>query len=596
MADAVKKRGNLAELMDYAGRHKYLTYASWVLSAASALLALVPFLCIWLILREVLAVAPDFSRAEGIVTNGWMAVLFALLSMAVYFGALMCSHLSAFRIAGNIRKRTMRHIAQLPLGFVGEAGSGRVRRIVNESSAATETYLAHQLPDFAGAIATPLGMLVILFFFDWRLGLLSLVPALVAFGIMAKMTGRGMAEKMKQYQGALEDMNNEAVEYVRGIPVVKTFGQTVFSFRRFKDSIDRYNTWVLAYTRQLRAPMTVYVTVINSVFALLAAAGMVAFSGGTDGTFVLNLIFYILFTPGISVTLTKIMFMSENGMIVSDALQRIHSILDREPLPEPAAGTEKFPHDGSVAFENVTFRYANAAEDALKGVTFRVRAGTTAAFVGPSGGGKTTVAGLISRFWDVQGGSVLVGGVNVKDIPKDELMRRVAYVFQDSRLLKTSILENVRLARPQASEAEVLEALRRAQCGDIIAKLPQGIHTVIGIKGVYLSGGEQQRVAVARAMLKDAPVVVLDEATAFADPENEAMMQRAFEELAKDKTVIMIAHRLTTVRNADTIFVLKEGRIEESGRHDELVGKGGLYAAMWNDYRTSVRWKVGGNV
>lgn len=588
----MKKNKSFSELMGYAGRYRYLTYASWVLSAASALLALVPFVYVWLIVREVLRVMPDFSQAENIVHNGRMAVLFALLSMLVYFGGLMCSHLSAFRVASNMRRKTMAHVAKLPLGFTQEAGSGRVRRIVNESSAATETYLAHQLPDMAGAVATPVGILVMLLAFDWRLGLLSLVPTLVAFCIMAKMTGKGMAEKMKQYQNALEDMNNEAVEYVRGIPVVKTFGQTVFSFKRFKGSIDRYNTWVVAYTKQLMTPMLWYTTAINSVFALLIAAGLIITRGGVDSGFLLNLIFYIVFTPIISVTLTKVMYMSENGLIVNDALERIHSVVDLKPLPEPER--PQLPADNSVELENVVFRYRNADRDALKGVSLKIAPGETVALVGPSGGGKTTVAGLLSRFWDVNEGAVRIGGVNVKDVAKEKLMETVSYVFQDSRLLKTSILENVRLSRPSASVKEVLGALHNAQCDDIIEKLPDGINTVVGTKGVYLSGGEQQRIAIARAMLKNAPVLVLDEATAFADPENEAAVQRAFEALAKDKTVVMIAHRLTTVKNADRIYVLKDGKIAESGTHGELLAASGLYCKMWKDYQSSVSWKVGG--
>ena len=396
----MKKNKSFSELMEYAGKHKILTYSSWVLSAVSALLALVPFVYIWLIIKEVIEAGGDFSGTSDIIHNGWMAVIFALVSMAVYFGALMCSHLSAFRVASNIRRKAMKHVTELPLGFMEEMGSGRVRRIVNESSAATETYLAHQLPDMAGAIATPVGMLVILFVFDWRLGLLSLVPTLVAFGIMAKMTGRGMAEKMKQYQCALEDMNNEAVEYVRGIPVVKTFGQTVFSFKRFKGSIDRYNTWVVAYTKELMRPMLWFTTAINSVFALLIAAGLlITGHSAAEPAFLMNLIFYIIFTPIISVTLNKVMYMSENTLIVNDALTRIHSILDLQPLPEPA--NPQLPRDNSVEFDDVSFRYRGADTDAVSHVSFSVRPGQTVALVGPSGGGKTTAAGLISRFWDV---------------------------------------------------------------------------------------------------------------------------------------------------------------------------------------------------
>ncbi|MDE7071370.1 MAG: ABC transporter ATP-binding protein/permease [Clostridia bacterium] len=588
-----KKKSNLSELMQFAGNHKFLTYSSWILSVISATLALVPFVYIFFIIKEVIEVAPDFSNATHIVFNGWMAVAFALGSIIVYFGALMCSHLSAFRIAGNMRKTTMNHISELPLGFIGEAGSGKVRRIVNESSRATETFLAHQLPDMAGAIATPIGMIIMLFLFDWRFGLISLVPVVVGFLCMFKMAGPKMAEDMKKYNSALEDMNNQAVEYVRGVPVVKTFNQTVHSFKKFQGSIDNYYKFCVSYCKKCRGPMLWFTMLINSAFAFLITLALILAGGeAIEQKVLLNFIFYVIFTPIITTALTKVMYMSENGMIVADALERIHSILDLKPLPE--AEKSQKPKDNSVEFDGVSFRYSNAQTDALQGVTFKVNAGQTVAFVGPSGGGKTTVAGLISRFWDALEGSVKIGGVDVKEIRHEDLMNEVAYVFQDSRLLKTSILENVRLSNPNASESEVLEALRKAQCDDIIAKLPNGIHTVIGTKGVYLSGGEQQRIAIARVMLKNAPIIILDEATAFADPENEALVQKAFTELAKDKTVIMIAHRLTTVKNADKIFVLKDGKIEDAGTHNELVKNGSMYAKMWKDYQTSISWKVGG--
>lgn len=593
MAEKGKKRkGNLSVLMGYAGRRRVLTYLSWVLSAVSALTALVPFLFVWLIIRDVIGADGSFAAVQGsLAAYGWWAVGSALISMLVYFAALMCSHIAAFRVAGNMRKRTMRHIAALPVGFMNNLGSGRVRRIVNESSGATETYLAHQLPDMAGAFATPVGMLVLLFLFDWRLGLLSLIPTVLGFLIMSKMTGKDMARKMKEYQSALEDMNNEAVEYVRGIPVVKTFGQTVFSFKRFKGSIDSYHKWVIAYTKSLMWPMVAFTTAVNCVFVPLIIAGLCFTAGGVDGTFLLNLIFYIIFTPIISVTLMKVMFMSENNMIVGDALGRINSLLAIRPLPEPSV--PRMPKDNSVVFENVSFSYEGAERNAVDGISFTVKPGETVALVGPSGGGKTTAAGLIARFWDVQGGAVRVGGVNVKDIPEEQRNDTVAYVFQDSRLLKTSVYENVRMGRPSATREEVLAALHNAQCDDILAKLPQGADTVIGSKGVYLSGGEQQRIAIARVMLKDAPVLVLDEATAFADPENEAAVQRAFERLAKGRTVIMIAHRLTTVQNADKIYVLKDGKVEEEGTHAQLMERGGLYRSMYDEYRTSIAWKVG---
>ena len=588
-----KKKGNLSELMQFAGKHKYLTYSSWVLSVISAALALVPLVYIFFIIKEVIEVAPDFSQATNIVFNGWMAVVFAFVSIIIYIGALMCSHLSAFRIAGNMRKKTMKHISELPLGFIGEVGSGKVRRIVNDSSKATETYLAHQLPDMAGAIATPIGMIIMLFLFDWRFGLICLLPVILGFACMFKMIGPKMATDMKNYNDALEEMNNQAVEYVRGVPVVKTFGQTVHSFKKFKGSIDNYYKFSTGYCKRCRPPMLFYTMFINSAFAFLIALALILAGGeAVTQNVLLNFIFYVIFTPVITTAMTKVMYMSENGMVVADALQRVHSILDLKPLPEVQNG--QTPEDNSVEFDNVSFRYSNAQTDALKGVNFRVGAGETVAFVGPSGGGKTTVAGLISRFWDVREGAIKIGGVNVKNIRHEELMNTISYVFQDSKLLKMSILENVRLGNPRASELEVLNALHKAQCDDIIAKLPDGINTVIGTKGVYLSGGEQQRIAIARVMLKNAPIIILDEATAFADPENEALVQKAFAELSKDKTVIMIAHRLTTVKNADKIFVLKDGQIEDTGTHDELVKNGSLYAKMWKDYQTSISWKVGG--
>ena len=585
----MKQQSNLQRLLGYAGRHRYLTYASWVLSAVSALLALVPYWYIWRIIREVLEAAPDFGRAQGLVHNGWMAVLFAVIAVLVYIAGLMCSHLGAFRIATNLRLAVLEHIVRLPLGAAEAFGSGRLRKIVNESSAATETYLAHQLPDRAGAIATPCGLLVLLFVFDWRLGLLSLAPVLLGFLIMMTMTGSRMQQKMKEYQNALDDMSNEAVEYVRGIPVVKTFGQTIFSFRKFKGSIDRYQEWVIAYTKELRAPMMFYTAAINGVFVFLTAGAILLTSGGVSPEFLLNLLFYIIITPVISVTLTRIMFQSENAMIVDDALQRIDSVLNLKPLEE----TEhpRHPENGTVELSHIRFSY-DGEKDVLKDISLTIPAGQKVAFVGPSGGGKTTLANVISRFFDPQSGSVRIGGVDVKDISKEELMNTVSFVFQNSRLIKASILENVRMGRPDASREEVLAALGNAQCADILEKLPDGVDTVVGTKGVYLSGGEQQRIAIARVMLKDAPVLILDEATAFADPDNEVRVQAAFSRLSRGKTVIMIAHRLTTVADVDRIYVIKDGAIEESGTSRELLERGGLFSKMWNDYQTSVQWKV----
>lgn len=585
----MKKQSNLSRLLTIAGSYRYLTYASWILSAISALIALVPYYFIWQVMREVLEVAPDFSRAQNLTYNGWMAVMFAVIAVLVYIAGQMCSHLGAFRIATNLRLQSMNHIVKLPLGFAEHFGSGKLRKIVNESSAATETYLAHQLPDRANTLATPCGLLVLLFVFDWRLGLLSLAPVLLGFLIMMAMTGKEMQQKMKEYQNALDDMSNEAVEYVRGIPVVKTFGQTIFSFKKFKDSIDRYKVWVIAYTKQLRTPMMFYTAAINGVFVFLIAGALLFTQDQVTTEFLLNLVFYIIITPIISVTLTRIMFQSENAMIVDDALQRIDSVLNLEPLKETAHPMH--PKDGSVELEQVHFSY-NGEKDVLNGISISIPAGQTVAFVGPSGGGKTTLANLISRFFDPQSGTVRVGGVDVRDIPKEELMNTVSFVFQNSRLIKASIFENVRLGKPEATREEVMAALKNAQCDDILEKLPDGMDTVIGTKGVYLSGGEQQRIAIARVMLKNTPIIILDEATAFADPDNETRVQAAFSKLSQGKTVIMIAHRLSTVAGADRIYVVKDGQIAESGSSRELMERGGLFARMWQNYQTSIQWKV----
>ena len=585
----MKKQSNLSRLLKIAGSHKYLLYASWVLSAVSAFIALVPFYYIWKVIRDVLDAAPDFGQAENLPRNGWMAVLFSVIAVLIYISGLMCSHKGAFRVATNLRLRTMEHIVKLPLGFAESFGSGRLRKIVNESSAATETYLAHQLPDRYNAIATPCGLLILLLVFDWRLGLLSLVPVVLGFLIMMAMTGQRMQEKMKEYQDALDDMSNEAVEYVRGIPVVKTFGQTIFSFKKFKDSIDRYKVWVIAYTKELRTPMMFYTAAVNGVFATLIAGGLAFTRNGVTTEFLLDLIFYIVITPVISVTLTRIMFQSENAMIVNDALQRIDSVLNLKPLEE----TEHpgHPKDASVELQNIRFSY-DGETDVLKDISLAIPQGQTVAFVGPSGGGKTTLANLIPRFFDPKSGSVRIGGVSVKDIPKEELMNTVSFVFQNSRLIKATVLENVRMGKPDASREEVLDALHNAQCDDILEKLPYGADTVIGTKGVYLSGGEQQRIAIARAMLKNAPVIILDEATAFADPDNETRVQAAFSKLAEGKTVIMIAHRLSTVAGADQIYVICDGRVAERGTSRELMERGGIFSRMWQNYQTSVQWKV----
>ena len=581
-------------LFEYAENYKYLTIASWILATVSAFIALVPFYYIWRLIKEVIRVSPDFDKAQNLSAYGWLAVGSAVLAMLIYMGGLICSHLAAFHVQATMRSRLMRHIMSLPLGSMDEDGSGKVRKIINESSAATETYLAHQLPDKCVATATPIGLVVLLLVFDWRLGLLSLIPIVLGFAIMSTMMGANMKKKMEEYQNALEEMSSEAVEYVRGIPVVKTFGQSVFSFKRFRDSIKKYEKWTIAYTKDLRIPMMGLTTAINSVFSILIAAtfwlGGVK-SESADGTFLLNLMFYIIITPIITVTMTKMMYAGENVMIVEDALNRIDGLLEKKQLPQSVNPAK--PQDASISFQNVSYRYDGAADDAIHNISLDIKSGEHIAFVGPSGVGKSTLAKLIARFADVKSGSIEIGGANVKNIKASDLMDTVSFVFQDSKLLKMSIFDNVRMGNKNATREEVIEALHNAQCDDIIEKLPGGIDTVIGSKGTYLSGGETQRIAIARAMLKNAPILILDEATAFADPDNEAKVQAAFSKLSEGKTVIMIAHRLSSVTGVDRIYVLKNGQICQSGTHESLLSQDGLYAHMWKEFNKSVSWKVG---
>ena len=590
------KNKNLQELMKYSGKYKIFTYLSLILSGIYSVLALIPFVYIWKIIKEVIEVMPNFQNATSIVHNGWMAVIFAIISMIIYFVGLICSHMSAFRVASNMRKKAMEHITKIPIGKIEEIGSGKLRKIVNESAGGTETYLAHQLPDMAGALVTPICMLIFLFIFDWKLGIVSLIPTVMGFFAMKKMMGKQMADDIGKYQNSLEVMNNEAVEYVRGMPVVKTFGQSVYTFKRFKNSIEDYEKFCMAYTKKARKPMIEFQVSVNCIFAFLIAVTLLVVGKGTvSQSFLLNLLFYIIYTPILTTTLTKVMFMSENTMLVTDCIKRINSIFEIKPLSENK--TKEKIKDNSIELKNVKFKYDNAEDNAIDNaidnISMKIKANNTIALVGPSGSGKSTIANLIARFYDVNEGKILIGGVDIKNIKKEELMNTVSYVFQNSKLLKTSIYENVRMAKPNATKEEVIEALHLAQCDDIIEKMPDGIDTQIGSKGVCFSGGEVQRINIARVILKNSKIVILDEATAFADPENETKVQKAFENLGKNKTVIMIAHRLSTIKNVDEIYVINNGKIEEQGTHEELIGKGGIYSKMWNDYNTSIAWKVG---
>ena len=586
-----KKPNSLARILSYAGGHKNLTILGCILSALSAVLGLAPYLCVWLVARSILAAWPSLDGAGDLGRFGWMAVWFAIGSILLYFAALMSTHIAAFRTARNIRRAAMTHVLKLPLGFFTGNQSGRLRKLIDDNAGLTEDLLAHKLPDLAATAVTPIAAIVVLFLFDWRMGLLCLLTMVLALLSMCLMMGGKNAGFFHRYQKEIERMSGEAVEYVRGIPVVKMFQQTVSSFKAFYAAIQDYSNLASQYAMSCRTGQTCFLTFINGAFALLIPAVLLIASGGDVRTALVNFIFYALFAPACGQMINRIMYMSEAVMEADEAIGRLDEILSQQPMEEPKA--QKKPASDAVAFDHVTFTYPGASRPALEDVSFSVRPGQVVALVGPSGGGKTTAASLIPRFWDVDSGRVTVGGADVRGLDSAALMERVAFVFQDTRLFKESLLENIRAARPDASREEVLAAAHAAQCDDILEKLPQGLDTVVGARGVYLSGGEQQRIALARAILKDAPIVVLDEATAFADPENEHQIQKAFETLTRNKTVLMIAHRLSTVQNADSIIVLNEGKIAEQGSHSALLEKNGVYAAMWADYQRSAQWKVG---
>ncbi len=583
-----KKESNFSKLMKYSGRTGVLAYLSWILAGGSAVFTLLPFWYIWRIVQEAVMASPDYENAAHMTQYAWTAALCAIAAIFLYILGLLCSHCNAFHIASNMRIHLIRHITQLPPGEKDRIGSGALRRIISDSSAATETYLAHQLPDQVKSAVMFIGLLILMFSTDWKLALICLIPAAVGFLAIMSMAGKGLRKQMDQYQNALSDMSNEAVEYVRGIPVIKIFGQTLFSFKRFKDAIDRYSRWASAYTGKVRLPVIVYTAAINSIFLFLLAAAKIFTGEGITAEFTLKIIFFVIISPVMTSMLTSLMYTNETNMIVDDAMKRMESVLAIQPL---SASDREIPDSGSIRFEHVSYSYDGAA-DAVRNVSFEIQSGQTCALVGPSGGGKSTLAMLAARFFDPADGSIFIGGADIREIPKDTLMNSISFVFQDAKLIHGTILDNVRLGRPEASVQEAEEALEKAQCMDIIQKFPEGIHTVVGTEGVYLSGGEQQRLTIARALLKNAPILILDEATAFADPDNENRIQQALSTLARDKTVLMIAHRLSTIKNADQICVVREGQIVEQGTFASLKEGDGLFASMWKEYRQSVEWNI----
>lgn len=592
-----KKNAELSRMFEFAGNRHWLTIVGCILAGISTVLSMIPFVCIWFVIRDILnaMIQGNIFLASSSGHYAWLAVAFSLLSILLYFGALCCSHLAAFRTATNMKKEAMHHIVTLPLGYFSQNASGRLRKIIDDNAGLTEGFLAHQLPDLTGAVVMPIAVLILLFVFDWRLGICCLVPLALSVYFLKKMMGGDNANFMSGYMTALENMNKEAVEFVRGIPVVKVFQQTVFSFKNFHAAIEEYKKYASGYAICCRIPLTGFNVALNGTFILLIPVAVLILSAATGQAayqdVFLDFLFYSLFTPICTTMMNRIMFASEQLMAAKSAVSRIEEVLQEKPLVDPDA--PKAPKDASVVFDHVSFSYPGAEEKALDDVSFEVPAGKTVALVGASGSGKSTAASLIPRFYDVQEGSVQVGGVDVRNIAKHDLMDHIAFVFQNTRLFKDTLFENIRAARPSATREEVMAAAEAAQCKDIIDRLPNGLDTVVGSGGTYLSGGENQRIASARAILKDAPIIILDEATAFADAENEHQIQLAFEGLTRGKSVLMIAHRLSTIQDADMILVFRNGKIAERGSHSELLKQNGIYASMWNDYQTSIAWKVG---
>lgn len=588
----MKKKSNMPFLFKAMGGFKVTMLLSIVMAAISAILSIYAYTYVYTITEEVVGKLPNYSDVdtELIKSCGKSIVFMICGGYGMYGIALLFSHITAFNTAARLKRMLISHIGKLPGGYHDTNPSGSVRKIIEKNTDLTETLIAHQIPNTTMSIVLPIAFIVFMFRYSVMLSVACIIPVLIGFGLlMMIMMGNG-SDFVRRYQQESKDMSNAAVEYVRGIPVMKTFGQTADSFSRYKKSVEGFCEYVYKFAISMMTADSLYNTAINSVFYALVPAAMIAFnrSGGSLKV-ICSFIFFASIIPMEVTILKRIMSNSSESIIVDEAMGTLKELMDEKPMEYKGNQT---PKDYNYSFESVSFRYADDLPLALDNVNITMKEGEVTALVGMSGGGKSTIASLAARMRDVTEGVVKLGGVDIRDISEEKLNESISFVFQENTLLKMSIADNVALYKKNASREEIINALKLAQCSDILDKLPDGIDTMYGSKGVYLSGGEVQRIAIARAILKDAPVIILDEATAFADAENEYLIRKAFKELLRNKTVIMIAHRMSTIKDAGKIYVIDGGKVIEEGRHDDLMALGGKYHTMYSEYSKAVNWRV----